>query len=145
MGRGKISEVEDRLGAPKTIVHNPDGIDWVVYENVGPVPGRVQFITNSRTGIVLGVSIFPEKITLVNIHNFFGPRFRVVRYKIDTCLTDGNSPSMYESESGPFEYILYEELGIAILAVGAYVGEIMYLDEPLGAKESQCARRPPSK
>ena len=69
---------------------------------------------------------------------FFGPKFKVVRYKFDNCLSKGDGAPLYEAVDGPLEYVVYEDLGIALSVYGTDVESIQYLSKPLGTKVSQC-------
>jgi len=60
-------------------------------------------------------------------------------YAADECLSEGESVPLYESPTGTIKYIEYRDRGIAISTNHqGMVEEILYLSEPLGAKESKC-------
>jgi hypothetical protein len=139
VGKATVTEAKKRLGQPRDSFRGGMGTDWLYYSDVGPVPGKVEIIADSKTGLIEGVSVYPDNLTLKEATKLFGPNYRTVRYALDECLSSGGDGApIYESKDGPLEYVVYSDQGIAIAPDGEQVRSIEYLSRPLGAKKSQC-------
>ncbi len=138
LGKATIADVRKKLGPPKTEFRDDAGTTWLYYVDVGPVPGKVEFIADSATGRIETVEVSPAKLPLKGAQKLFGPKFKVIRYSFDNCLQKGDAAPVYEAADGPLEYVVYEDLGIALYSYGTSVESIQYLSKPLGTKVSQC-------
>jgi hypothetical protein len=138
VGKATISQATKQLGPPKTVFKDGDGTTWVYYENIGPVPGRVEMIGDTKSGVIESITISTEGLSLDSAKALFGRDFRTVRYNFDECLGNGDAAPLYEDPDGQLEYLVYDELGIALRYEPGTVTSIEYLGEPLGSKVSRC-------
>ena len=141
LGTATIGDAKKLLGAPKTQFRDDAGTTWVYYADVGPVPGKVEIIAKSATGIIETIELSPAKLSFREAQRLFGPNFKVVHYKFDNCLRQGDGAPLYEAADGPLAYTVYEDLGIALSVDGTDVESIQYRSKPLGTKISQCSNR----
>lgn len=137
MGKDRVADAIRLLGKPETILRKPDAT-WIYYQDLGPAPGRVEIIADTKTTVIKSVNVFPSELSLVRAKAFFGPAFKIVHYDWDSCLSSGGSSPVFESKDGPLERIVYAEKGIVIKADGAKVDYISYSSKPPGTKRSRC-------
>ena len=138
LGKATITDVRKRLGPPKTEFHDNAGTIWLNYVDVGSFAGKVEFIADSATRRIEAVEVSPTKLPLKEAQRLLGPQFKVVRYKFDNCLSKGDGAPLYKAVDGPLEYIVYEDLGIALSVYGTNVESIQYRSKPVGTKVSRC-------
>lgn len=105
------------------------------FQRGGDFPGRVVVDVDTGTRRVVSVAVHPERLSLSEAIDMFGPKFQRTRYARDECLGDGESTPLYELPGGPIEYLENRARGIAIpVEVGDSVREVYYRDgTPLGA------------
>ena len=144
MGKSTIADVTRLLGKPATIVRKPDAT-WIYYRDLGPAPGRVEIIADTKTTVIESVNVYPNDLTLGKAKAILGPAFKVIRYDWDSCFSVGGSSPVLESKDGPLERVVYAEQGIVIKAEGARADYVAYRSEPFGAKQSQCQGKNTSK
>ena len=122
VGKATVAEARKRLGQPRDSFRGAMGTDWLYYSDVGPIPGKVEIIADSTTGLIEGVSVYPDSQPLREATKLFGPNYRTVRYAFDECLSSGGDGApIYESKDGPLEYVVYSDQGIAIATDGERV------------------------
>lgn len=119
---------------------NPE--EWNEYHKGGEFRGKLTVIVHQRTGRILRIDLYPEKLGKEAAIKHFGGHFTVTRYDFDECLSDGESAPMYESPNGQFLSIEYRDRGIA-LAIDQpnEVHYISYVKGPIGARSSKCNKR----
>jgi hypothetical protein len=61
LGKATIADVRKNLGPPKTEFRDDAGTTWLYYADVGPFPGKVEFIADSATGRIGAVEVSPTK------------------------------------------------------------------------------------
>jgi hypothetical protein len=137
MGKDKIADVTRLLGKPETILRKPDAT-WIYYKDLGPAPGEVEIIADTKTTVIESVNVYPTELTLEKAKAIFGPAFKVIRYEFDGCLSFGGAAPLYESEDGQFEHVVYAGQGIVINNGGKYISWIAYRSIPIGTKQSRC-------
>ena len=138
LGQATIADAIERLGEPVGPFLDGTGTTWLHYKDVGRVPGKVEVMADSETGVIGGVTVYATNLSMTEARDLFGPGYEVKRYAFDDCLGDAESAPVYESVDGNLEYTVYKELGIAIRDSGGSSLSIGYLSQPPGAKESQC-------
>src|SRR5579862_3788411 len=97
LGQAIITDVRKKLGPPKPEFRDGAGTTWLYYVDVGPVPGKVEFIADSATGRIETVEVSPTKLPLKEAQKLFGPKFKVIRYNFDECLRKGDAAPVYEA------------------------------------------------
>lgn len=138
LGVNTIEDFQAKYGRPETILADYEGKTWLYYQDIGPVPGRVEIIGDRKTRIVESVTISPAQLSLAQVSQVYGPDHTTARYSFDACLGDGESSPVFEDEKGTLEFVEFRALGIAIRLDKALVQGIEYLSAPLGAEKSVC-------
>ena len=108
----------------------------LTYLDIGPFPGKVE-IYASKKNVIVGVTIFPQApLSTVQIERVYGHNYRKANFEFEPCLTtkDDGAP-LYETKDGQFQYIIYDQLGLAIPIPAT---NVLYLQYPLGPKKSVC-------
>jgi len=134
------------LGAPSdsgppTDAQNTE--EWNEYEVAGELRGKLTVIVNKRSGIIMGIDFYPEKLTKQEAIKHFGNDFVITRYDFDSCLSkdSGESAPLYESPDGAVEVVEYRKRGIAVgINYQGKVNQIQYVGKPIGAPSSKCKR-----
>jgi len=121
---------------------DPNPEEWNEYSKGGEFPGKLTVIADKRTGRILRIDLYPEKLGKKTAIKHFGGHFTVTRYDFDECLSNGEAAPMYESPNGQFLSIEYRDRGIA-LAIDQpnEVHYISYVKGPIGARSSKCPKR----
>lgn len=149
VGTSTESEMLQRLGTPlhRTRVHWSDSVVVWSYEYArgGEFAGRVVVDVDTAKGVVAGIVTEPERLSVSEAVQHFGPGSRRTRYAYDECLADAESVPLYESPNGPVEYLEYRSRGIAVrVEKGDTVSVVLYRrGTPLGAAApTVCAQSP---
>jgi hypothetical protein len=100
MGKATVTAFVTRFGKPLDEVKDASNAHWLYYRDIGPVPGEVEVIASSKTGIIEILTIYPENVSVASAKDQFGPTYRIVRYSFDHCLAAGDGIPLYESEAG---------------------------------------------
>jgi hypothetical protein len=138
LGVNTLEDVQAKYGRPETVLLDYEGKTWLYYQDIGPVPGRVEIIGDRKTRIVESVTISPAQLSLAQVSQVYGPDHTTARYSFDSCLGDGESSPLFEDEKGTLEFVEFRKLGIAIRLNKAFVRGIDYLSAPLGVEKSVC-------
>jgi hypothetical protein len=114
------------------------------YENIGPLPGRVEIPADKKSQLVWYVSIRRNNLSLDDAKKLLGDDYRIIRYNFDSCLGDSEASPIYEDENGSLEFIVYASKGIVIHFQPRtnLVDEIDYESKPPGPKQSKCKGKP---
>lgn len=112
---------------------------WNNYDGVGEFPGPTTVVLDKRTGVIIRIDFFPEKLTREQAIAHFGRNYITMRYDFDPCPGSEEDEPVYESPSGPLTSIEYRARGIAVL-VGYknLVTKISYVSGPIGATKPKC-------
>jgi len=137
MGKSTIADAERLLGKPETILRKPDAT-WIYYKDLGPAPGRVEIIADTKTAVIESVNVYPTDLPMEKAKAIFGPAFKIISYDFDTCLAFGGSAPLFESKDGQFDFVAYADQGIAIRSFAKNTRSIEYLSKPIGPKQSRC-------
>jgi hypothetical protein len=138
VGKATVATVTQRFGNPSDRLRDRTGATWLYYNDIGPVPGRVEVVSGTNSQTIDFVTVYPNDLSLDDAKKILGSDFKVTRYAFDECLANGGEAPLYESASGPLEFFVYARRGIAFRAQGNRVTEIEYMRRPVGAKESRC-------
>lgn len=147
VGESKRADMLRLLGNPRETVPaeadsdsdaaNPEA--WYYYENADSLGGDFIVGVNKSDEVVKRVILRPASLARDAATKHFGPDYVVTTYAADECLSAGDAVPLYESPTGTIKYIEYRDRGIAISTNHrGMVEEILYLGEPVGAKESKC-------
>ena len=52
VGKDTIIVMEQRLGKPNKVFRDNAGATWLYYSDVGPTPGKVEIIAESKSGVI---------------------------------------------------------------------------------------------
>jgi hypothetical protein len=114
-------------------------VTWNHYENIGELPGITNIATDTRTGVIVRIDFFPERLTRDEAIARFGPNYLVRRYEFDRCDRDEDHESLYESANGSLLTLEYRSRGVALLIQSNdLVSTIRYVNAPIGSLRSKC-------
>ena len=140
LGHARVEDFIRKYGKPLNRVADNEGSEYVYYQDIGPVKGKVAVMANLKSEIVDTIIVYPDKeLYESDIKKLYGERFQVRRYEWDNCLSSGGSAPLFESKNGQFEYMIYPLIGMAIPLTTRSNPEFRV--EPPGKKESQCAKK----
>ena len=106
-----------------------------------PVAGTLSVLLDH--GIIGEIRLSPkEPYSKNSIVKVLGPDYIIVHYSTDDCLGEGGSePKIYENPDGDIESLEYRPRGIAVwFARVDEVGEIIFVEGPLGSIYSHCPK-----
>jgi hypothetical protein len=142
LGKATIEAAIARFGEPTDTFDDGRGGYWIYYQDIGPVPGRVEIIGDSMTRLIETVVVYPsKKLSVQDAEKRLGPDFKLIHYNFDECLGDGGEAPIYESPKGSLAFSVSSALGIALKVGHEKVDFIEYLSKPLGSKTSRCQHR----
>jgi hypothetical protein len=145
VGRSMVTDMLRAWGKPKwsrTSKREADEesqVTWTNYERVGEFPGPTTVVSDTRSGVILRINFYPDRLTKAQAIAHFGSDFVTTRYAFDSCLDEEDSEPIYESPTGPLVSVEYRARGIAI-SVGYQdlVTRISYVSGPVGSAKSRC-------
>jgi hypothetical protein len=112
---------------------------WNNYESIGEFPGRTTVVVDKRSGTIIRIDFYPDKLTKQQAIEHFGPDYIITKYDFEPCSDDEESEPIYESPTGPLVSLEYRVRGIAIaIGHGDLVTKISYVGGPIGAPHSRC-------
>ena len=140
LGHARVEDFVKKHGKPLNRVADNEGGEYVYYQDIGPVKGKVEIMASLKSQIVDTVIVYPDKeLYESDIRRLFGEQFQIRRYELDNCLSSGGSAPLFESKNGRSEYMIYPSRGLAVsLTATSY---LEFRVEPPGKKESQCAKK----
>jgi len=132
----KEREEKERTGDRDRGEHR---VTWSSYESIGELPGITNIATDTRTGVIIRIDFFPERLTRDEAIARFGPNYIVTRYELDRCGRDEDRESLYESPNGSLLTLEYRPRGVAlVIQSNDLVSTIRYVNAPLGSLRSKC-------
>jgi hypothetical protein len=145
VGRSKVGDMLRAWGKPKwsrTSRREADEgaqVTWTNYDRVGEFPGPTTVVSDTRSGVVLRINFYPDRLTKEQAIAHFGSDYLTTRYAFDSCLDEEDSEPIYESPTGPLVNVEYRARGIAV-SVGYkdLVTRISYVSGPIGSAKSRC-------
>jgi len=137
VGKSKGDAVRKSLRNPIESYRDDSKRTWLYYENIGPVPGKVEIVLSPKDVLEM-VEVRPDQLTIDQAKKLFGKDFRLIRYDWDNCWGSGGEAPIFESANGPLTFIVYPKLGISFLASQNPVQGIDYRSTPLVSRRSRC-------
>lgn len=145
MGRSTENDMIQILGQPKwweLLDGNKSHAErWFHYDSGGDFPGELVVNIDSRSRVILRMTLHPKDLSVQEAIKRFGENHVVTRYEFCPGFEEEDSAPTYENPSGQFRYIEYRKRGIALL-VGNNdkVDFIVYVSEPIGNTSSKCQK-----
>ncbi len=144
VGKSKLADMLRAWGNPKwsrtsSRDEQESQVTWTNYERVGEFPGPTTVVSDTRSGVIIRINFYPDRLTKEQAIAHFGSHYIITRYAFDSCLDEEDSEPIYESPTGPLVNVEYRARGIAI-SVGYkdLVTRISYVSEPIGSVKSRC-------
>ena len=140
MGKTKKAEVIARFGKPKWEGLGEDGSLYMLYEDIGPIKGRAQFVVATKTGRVVMLELIPPDWTLAKVKELFGTGVAVTRWSWASCMENSEGAPVYLDPNGSLEKLEYRGLGMEVQVNGEAVIGIYFNERPLGFDRNPCRR-----
>jgi hypothetical protein len=146
VGKTKLNDMLRAWGKPKwSRTSRPEAeedsrqVTWTNYDGAGEFPGPTTVVSDTKSGVVIRINFYPDRLTKAQAIAHFGSAYLVTRYAFDSCLDEEDSEPIYESPTGPLVSVEYRARGIAI-SVGYkdLVTKISYVSGPIGSSKSRC-------
>ena len=139
LGKTMLKDFEKRFGKPFYFLRDKQGTDWAYYEDIAELPGRVELIADSKTGIVETIDLTPkEHVALSRLPEIFKAKFRLVYFEEDRCKEGGLHEVPTFNPMYGLTFWVADHLGIAVSPNADSIKRIDYLSKPTGSKTQQC-------
>lgn len=138
MGISTIKEAVRKLGNPRTSVKGEDGSLYLSYENVGPIPGKVELLANPRSGVVHTVVQRVTAAKTADVMKLLGGGFVESRWEYATCLDQGGFAPLFRKEDGSVAILENPEKGIVLSFDGGPGFVVEYASKPPGLPRDPC-------
>lgn len=145
MGKSTRKDLLRTLGKPK-LTAIPEGQlktdryqeNWYYYDLTGEIKGKLTAYVDKRSGVMLGISLLPDKFSKDDMIQQFGSEFVETRYQFCQCTEESDAAPVYETPEGSLVQFEYRSRGIAIHFHDG-TASIEYLDSPFGLiNKAQC-------
>ena len=144
IGRATRDQFRSVLGTPLSSGESsndlPVGSDPGIYETYPfdeGFTGKLELISEKKTGIVEVVSIYPDSLSFQDLKLIYGDDFIFTKYEFLECPGDAGSSPVRESVNGTIEYLEYRGKGIVVELDDdkKEVKSIAFIGRPLGVTD----------
>ena len=106
----------------------------------GEIRGKLVASSSKKSGVLSGISIYPEDLSLEQLIRLYGKDYVVTRYNFVECPNDQGSSLIKEDPKGGVEYIEYRSKGLVIDVdyTGKKVNSLEFVSGAIGVTNYRC-------